>query len=143
MKPRIDYRKTAPDGISALSGLENYVRQSCLEPALLELVKLRASQINGCSYCIDMHTKDASTEGTSAGVSNDGPECHSWSSVSHAPRQREAADFDGGPFYACAAGIHRFTPSKWRETVDRRPNDSTLSPQSAVQPPGIVARLKT
>src|SRR2546429_5967516 len=57
MKPRIDYRKTAPDGISALSGLENYVRQSGLEPALLELVKLRASQINGCSYCIDMHTR--------------------------------------------------------------------------------------
>src|SRR6266550_6112638 len=65
MKPRIDYRKTAPDGISALSGLENYVRQSGLEPALLELVKLRASQINGCSYCIDMHTKDARTEGES------------------------------------------------------------------------------
>src|SRR5207244_7682482 len=65
MKPRIDYRKTAPDGISALSGLENYVRQSGLEPALLELVKLRASHINGCSYCIDMHTKDARARGES------------------------------------------------------------------------------
>ena len=65
MKPRIDYRKTAPDGISTLSGLENYVRQSGLEPALLELVKLRASQINGCAYCIDMHTKDARAEGES------------------------------------------------------------------------------
>jgi AhpD family alkylhydroperoxidase len=65
MKPRIDYRKTAPDGISALSALENYVRQSSLEPALLELVKLRASQINGCAYCIDMHTKDARAEGES------------------------------------------------------------------------------
>jgi AhpD family alkylhydroperoxidase len=65
MKSRIDYRKTAPDGISALSGLENYVRQSGLEPALLELVKLRASQINGCAYCIDMHTKDARAEGES------------------------------------------------------------------------------
>ena len=65
MKPRIDYRKTAPDGISTLSGLENYVRQSGLEPALSELVKLRASQINGCAYCIDMHTKDARAEGES------------------------------------------------------------------------------
>jgi len=65
MKPRIDYRKTAPDGISALAGLESYVRQSGLEPALLELVKLRASQINGCAYCIDMHTKDARAEGES------------------------------------------------------------------------------
>ena len=65
MKPRIDYQKTAPDGISALSGLENYVQRSRLEPALLELVKLRASQINGCSCCIDMHTKDARAEGES------------------------------------------------------------------------------
>lgn len=65
IKPRIDYRKTAPDGISALSGLENYVRQSGLEAGLLELVKLRASQINGCAYCIDMHTKDARAEGES------------------------------------------------------------------------------
>ena len=65
MKPRIDYRKTAPDGVSALSALESYVRQSGLEPALLELVKLRASQINGCAYCIDMHTKDARVEGES------------------------------------------------------------------------------
>lgn len=65
MKPRIDYRKTAPGGISALSALESYVRMSGLEPALLELVKLRASQINGCAYCIDMHTKDARAEGES------------------------------------------------------------------------------
>ena len=48
-----------------MSALENYVRQSGLEPALLELVKLRASQINGCAYCIDMHTKDARAEGES------------------------------------------------------------------------------
>lgn len=59
MEPRIDYRKTAPGGISAMLGLENYVRNSGLEPALLELVKLRASQMNGCAYCVDMHTKDA------------------------------------------------------------------------------------
>jgi AhpD family alkylhydroperoxidase len=65
MEPRIDYRKIAPDGISALSGLENYVRQSDLDPALLELVKLRASQLNGCAYCIDMHTKDARAGGES------------------------------------------------------------------------------
>jgi AhpD family alkylhydroperoxidase len=65
MEPRIDYRKVAPGGMSAMLGLENYVRQSGLEPALLELVKLRASQINGCAYCVDMHTKDARARGES------------------------------------------------------------------------------
>lgn len=44
-------------------GLENYVRQCGLEDSLLELVKLRASQINGCAYCVDMHTKDARVQG--------------------------------------------------------------------------------
>jgi len=47
----------------AMRGLEAYVRQSGLEPQLLELVKTRASQINGCAYCIDMHTKDARAHG--------------------------------------------------------------------------------
>jgi AhpD family alkylhydroperoxidase len=57
-----------------MRGLEAYVRQSGLEPGLLELVKIRASQLNGCAYCIDMHTKDMQTHGESteriAGVSN-------------------------------------------------------------------------
>jgi AhpD family alkylhydroperoxidase len=44
-------------------GVERYVRESGLETPLLELVRLRASQINGCAYCIDMHTKDARAEG--------------------------------------------------------------------------------
>ena len=65
MKPRIEYAKVAPDGIKTLSGLEMYVWQSGLEPSLLELVKLRASQMNGCAYCIDMHTKDARARGES------------------------------------------------------------------------------
>lgn len=65
MEPRIDYRKAAPGAISAMLGLENYARTRGLEPALLELVKLRASQINGCAYCVDMHTKDARAGGES------------------------------------------------------------------------------
>lgn len=56
---RMDYSKAAPGSIKAVYGLEHYVRTSGLEPALLELVKLRASIINGCAYCVDMHTKDA------------------------------------------------------------------------------------
>jgi AhpD family alkylhydroperoxidase len=63
MEPRMDYMKTAPDGYKAMSALESYVRQSGLEHSLLELVKTRASQINGCAFCLDMHTKDARVGG--------------------------------------------------------------------------------
>ena len=59
MQARIDYRKSAPDVYQAMLGLEGAVRRAGLEPALLELVKMRASQINGCAYCLDMHSKDA------------------------------------------------------------------------------------
>lgn len=59
MKPRIEYRKVAPGVMQAMSGLERYLDECGLEPSLLDLVKLRASQINGCAYCIDMHAKDA------------------------------------------------------------------------------------
>ena len=67
MQPRIEYAEVAPAGMAAMLGLENYVRQSGFDPALLELVKLRASQINGCAYCLDMHTKDARARGESEG----------------------------------------------------------------------------
>lgn len=63
MKPRLDYRKSAPQGVSALRHLQDYVEGCGLEHALLELVKTRASQINGCAYCLDMHTKDARLAG--------------------------------------------------------------------------------
>jgi|SRR5690348_10519748 len=65
MQARIEYAAVAPGAMEAMSGLERYVRHSGLEPALLELVKLRASLINGCAYCIDMHTKDARARGES------------------------------------------------------------------------------
>lgn len=57
MQPRID-RNVAPGAYQALRGLETYLHQSGLEIPLLHLIKLRASQINGCAYCIDMHWKD-------------------------------------------------------------------------------------
>jgi AhpD family alkylhydroperoxidase len=63
MRERLATAKVAPGGYRALSGLETYVRESGLEPSLLELVRLRASQINGCAYCIDMHWKDARAHG--------------------------------------------------------------------------------
>ncbi len=63
MDQRVDYGKAAPEGTRALRGLEEYVRQCGLEPGLLDLVRIRASQLNGCAYCIDMHTKDARAGG--------------------------------------------------------------------------------
>ena len=60
---RIDYYKVAPEGVKAVRALEQYVRASELEPALIELVKVRASLMNGCAYCVDIHTKDARHKG--------------------------------------------------------------------------------
>jgi AhpD family alkylhydroperoxidase len=57
--PRIDYTHIAPAAMRAHLGLETYVRSSGLEPSLIHLVKVRASYLNGCAYCVDMHTKDA------------------------------------------------------------------------------------
>src|SRR5437870_13395893 len=60
MKMRIDYHdKFREEPLRAMLALEKYVHECGLEPKLLELVKMRASQINGCAYCIDMHSKDA------------------------------------------------------------------------------------
>ncbi len=56
---RIAYASVAPEALRAMYAVENYVRACGIERPLLELVKLRASQINGCAYCVDMHTKDA------------------------------------------------------------------------------------
>jgi len=60
---RIDYRNAAPDAFRAMLDLEAGVRRSRLEHGLLELVKMRVSQINGCAYCLDMHSKDARAAG--------------------------------------------------------------------------------
>lgn len=63
MAARIDYEKVAPEAVQTMLKLEAYVRASGLERSLLELVRLRASQMNGCAYCVDMHTKDAREQG--------------------------------------------------------------------------------
>jgi AhpD family alkylhydroperoxidase len=59
----MEYQKVAPGVSQAMSQLQRYVSESGLEPILLELVKTRASQINGCAFCLDMHTKDARAHG--------------------------------------------------------------------------------
>lgn len=57
MSARIDYRKVAPEGYRALGGVYAYIRQSGLGDVLVELMFLRISQINGCAYCLDLHTR--------------------------------------------------------------------------------------
>ncbi len=63
MHARIDFYTASPYAIKALIALEVAVNKLGLEPSLLELVKLRASQINGCAFCVDMHTTDARKAG--------------------------------------------------------------------------------
>ncbi|OWK36177.1 carboxymuconolactone decarboxylase family protein [Fimbriiglobus ruber] len=63
MQARLDYAKAAPGAVKAMFGLEVYLKACGLEHPLLELVKTRASQINGCAFCLDMHTKDARAAG--------------------------------------------------------------------------------
>ncbi len=63
MEPRLKPKEVAPDGFRAFLYLDRYVNTSGLEPSLMNLIRLRASQINGCAYCIDAHTKDARAQG--------------------------------------------------------------------------------
>ncbi|HXD83160.1 MAG TPA: carboxymuconolactone decarboxylase family protein [Rudaea sp.] len=63
MTQRINYIQTSPDGIKAMRALQAHVDACGIEHSLLELVKMRASQINGCAYCLDMHSKDARAAG--------------------------------------------------------------------------------
>lgn len=63
MSARIDWAKAAPDAYKAMLGLEQALAKSGLETSLLELIRLRASQINGCAYCVNMHANDARKAG--------------------------------------------------------------------------------
>ena len=63
MTQRLDYKNASPKGFAAMLALELHARASGLEHGLLELVKTRVSQLNGCAFCLDMHTKDARAAG--------------------------------------------------------------------------------
>jgi len=65
MAPRIDYTKVGSGALRAMFGLEKYLAESTIEKPVRELIKVRASQNNGCAYCIDMHWKDARAAGES------------------------------------------------------------------------------
>src|SRR5579863_6818679 len=63
---RIDYYKISPEAVKSMMGLEQFVNNCIIEKPLLELIKLRASQINGCAYCVNLHTIAATKAGESA-----------------------------------------------------------------------------
>lgn len=63
MKPRLNALQASPDAYKAMQGLEAHIAKSGLDHKLVHLVKMRASQVNGCAYCLDMHSKDARAAG--------------------------------------------------------------------------------
>lgn len=63
MEQRLNFYSSAPEAIESMVNLEKYIRTSTLPKSLMELVRLRASQINGCAYCVDLHTSDARKAG--------------------------------------------------------------------------------
>ncbi len=65
MKPRIDHRNVSSGALKAMLGLENFVNRCGLDGRLLDLVRFRVSQINGCAYCLDMHAKELRAAGES------------------------------------------------------------------------------
>jgi AhpD family alkylhydroperoxidase len=65
MQPRIEYRKFAQDPLKSMLAIEKYIAECGLDPKLVHLMKMRASQINGCAYCLDMHSLDARAAGES------------------------------------------------------------------------------
>ena len=114
MTPRLNYAMAYPEGIQAFLNLGRVVEGSGLELSLVDLVKIRASQINGCSYCIDMHTSDARAAGESEQRIN---ALSAWrESLYFTPRERAAL--------------------AWTEATHQYPAESRISPgiQTGVRP---------
>jgi AhpD family alkylhydroperoxidase len=65
MQPRFNFVEASPSSYKAVAALEQHVQNSGLEKRFIHLIKLRASQINGCAYCVDMHSKEARHDGLS------------------------------------------------------------------------------
>ena len=87
-KPRMEYHLASPDAVKAMFALSFAVQKTGIEPALLDLVNLRASLINGCAYCIDLHNREALARGESARRLNLLPV---WHEVPHLYTSRERA----------------------------------------------------
>jgi len=87
-QPRLNYFQAAPDAMKAMMKLSGFFITSAIEPSLQELVKIRASQINGCGFCLHMHTRDARAHGESEDRMQ---LLHTWrESPLYTPRERAA-----------------------------------------------------
>ena len=91
MQPRLNHHEAAPEVLDAMLEIETHVRQCGLEPPLLALIKIRASQLNGCAYCLEMHTREARAAGETE------PRLHllaAWrESPLYTPRERGALEW--------------------------------------------------
>ena len=120
---RVDYHKQFSAGANAMVQLERAVRGSTLEPALLELVRVRASQINGCTYCLAMHNRDARARGE------------------HQTRLDTAAAWREAPFYTA----RERAALAWCEALTQLPRagapDEVFAEVDAVFSPEEIAAL--
>src|SRR5262245_25641898 len=120
MAARIDYTKVGSGALRAMFGLEKYLAESSVEKPLRELVKVRASQINGCAYCIDMHWKDARAAGETE------QRLYGLAAWREAPyySERERAALEWTETITRIADTH--LPEQEYEQVSRHPDDEQL-----------------
>lgn len=126
MTAEINYPEASPGAARAMAALQQYVRNSGLEAPLLELVKIRASQINGCAYCINMHTKDARAGGeTEQRIYL----LNAWREAPYyTPRERAALAWTEALTEIADAGVSReLRESARREFTDRELVDLTMA----------------
>lgn len=90
MKARLNPYRAAPEAMKALAAVQDYVQQSGLEPSLVDLVRTRASQINGCAYCIHLHTRDARARRERGAALS--AQCLARLAALHGPRARGTGD---------------------------------------------------
>jgi len=123
--PEIIYQDASPGAARAMAALEQYVRGSGLERPLLELIKIRASQINGCAYCINMHTRDARAAGeTEQRIYL----LNAWREAPYyTPRERAALAWTEALTEIASAGVSaELRESARREFTDRELVDLTI-----------------
>ena len=121
MSQRLDYQKLSTAGLRALGGVHTYVVNSGLPKSLIDLVFLRASQINGCAYCIDMHARDLMKGGVPA------------EKVMLVTAWREAGDL----FTAKEKAALQWTEAVTRVSETRAPDDAFAAMSAAFQPKEI------
>lgn len=102
---RLSIPKASPEGYAALTAVETYIQRSGLPTSLVDLVKMRASQINGCAFCLDMHSKDARKLGGN-GAAALSPQ-----------RLARVANLHAGR--ACCAGLDRVSDTDRRDSCTR------------------------